>query len=278
MSEDSINMKAWSNIQISPQDPEIIKINNLEKRLGELPDKVKIIRELITRFEVCHLKYQQHLKKIKDSIIDLEPKVDTARIGINHIQHGEGVLNKDSTGKSFIGQQYVWALKEWLNDNPENVLSDNYDKNLGQQIQKWLGDKSPDKIQLVRLLLARLTWDWKSYEKFQHGGKFKDIEFQACRMDICHYAFPKNLDLLLEGIGQMRAVDESKFEGCGSYDTNIEAYLKKEFLSLNDTLKSLQSNSGLNKNDLIKTWLVACLTKTIKEHINIPMPIINIEN
>jgi hypothetical protein len=69
-------------------------------------------------------------------------------------------------------------------------------------------------------LLARLTWDWESYEKLQHGGRFKDIEFQACRMDICH----------------------------------------------------------LNKNDLIEAWLVACLTKTIKEHINISTPIIDMEN
>jgi hypothetical protein len=55
-------MKAWSNIQISPQDPEIVKINNLENNLGELPDKINKIRELITRFEVCHFKYQQHIK------------------------------------------------------------------------------------------------------------------------------------------------------------------------------------------------------------------------
>ena len=66
-------MKAWSNIQISPQNQEIVKINNLEKKLGELPDKVYKTRELITRFEVCHFKYQQHLRKIKDSMIDLEP-------------------------------------------------------------------------------------------------------------------------------------------------------------------------------------------------------------
>lgn len=55
-------MDAWSNIQISPQDPEIVKINNLERTLGELPENVKKIRGLITRFEVCHFKYQQHLR------------------------------------------------------------------------------------------------------------------------------------------------------------------------------------------------------------------------
>ncbi len=271
-------MNTWSNIQISPQDTEIIKINNLKKRLGELPDKVIRIRELITRFEVCHFKYQQHLKKIKDSISELNPNVDTSKIGTNHIQHGENVLNTDTTGKSLIGQQYVWALKKWLNDNGKNEISDNYDKKLGQQIQKWLGDKNPDKIRLVRLLLARLTWDWTSYEKLQHGGKFKDIEFQASRQDICHYAFPKNLDLLLEGIGQMKAVEEERFEGCGSYNTEIKVYLEKEFLDLNNTLKSFQVNNGLNKNDLVKTWLIACLAKTIKENINISVPITEIEN
>ena len=270
-------MNAWSNLQISPKDLEIIKINNLEKRLGKLPDKINKIRELIMRFEVCHFKYQQHLKKIKDSIIDLEPNVDTTEIGKNHIRHGENVLNKDTTGKSLIGQQYVWALKEWLDDNPRNEISDSYDKMLGQQIRKWLGDKNPDKIQLVRLLLARLTWDWASYEKFKHGGKLKDIEFQACRMDICHYAFPKNLDLLLQGIGQMKAVKEKEFEGCGSYDTNIKAYLEKEFLDLNDELKYLKINDSLNRNNLIKAWLVACLAKTIKENINISAPITDIK-
>lgn len=56
-------MDSWSNIQISPQDSEIININEFEKNLGELPEKVKRIRELITRFEACHFKYKQHLKK-----------------------------------------------------------------------------------------------------------------------------------------------------------------------------------------------------------------------
>lgn len=269
-------MRGWSNIQISPQDPEIIKIDNLEEKLGKLSDKVNKIRELITRFEVCHFKYQQHLKKIKDSIINLEPNVDTTKIGINHIQYGESVLNNDTTGKSLIGQQYVWAIEQWLNDNPQNEISDKYDKKFGQQIRKWLGDKNPDKTRLVRLLLARLTWDWKSYEKLQYGGKFKDIELQACRIDICHYAFPKNLDLLLKGIGQMKAVEEKEFEGCGSYNANIKTYLEKEFLDLNDTLKSLKINNRSDKNDLIKAWLLACLTKTIKENINLSTPITDI--
>ena len=272
----SMTMKAWSNIQISPQDPEIIEINSFEKGLGNLPEKVYRIRELITRFEVCHFKYQEHLRKIEGSIAELEPNVDTTKIGINHIQHGENVINKDTTGKSLIGQQYVWALKVWLNDNDKNEVFGKYDKKLEQRINKWLGDKSPDKRRLVKLLIARLTWDWTSFEKLQHGGEFKDIESQASRLDICHYAFPNNLDLLLKGIGQMKAIEEQKFEGCGSFNTEIKTYLEKEFLDLNKILKSLQVNNESKKDDLIKIWLIMCLAKMIKENIKISKPIIGI--
>ena len=61
-------MNAWSNIQISPEDIEIDKINNIEKKLGKLPERICRIRELITRFEVCHFKYKQHLEKIKNTM------------------------------------------------------------------------------------------------------------------------------------------------------------------------------------------------------------------
>jgi hypothetical protein len=104
-------MKAWSNIQISPQDPEIIKLNNLEKKLGELPDKIYKIRELITRFEVCHFKYKQILRKIKESIINLASNINPTKIGINHVQHGESAWKNDTTGRSLIGQKYLRAKK-----------------------------------------------------------------------------------------------------------------------------------------------------------------------
>jgi len=271
-------MNSWSNIEISPEDSEIVKINDFEKKLGKLPEKVNSIRELITRFEVCHFKYQLHLKKIKDSITELNSHVDLTKIGTNHIQHGENVLNKDSTGKSLIGQQYVWALKDWLNDNGKNEISDKYDKKLGQQIQKCLGDNKPDKLRLVKLLLARLTWDWSSLEKFQQGGKFKDIESQISRMDICHYAFPDNLNILLKGIGQLKAIEEERFEGCGSFNIKIRECLEKEFINLNSTVKSFNINNRLSKNDLIKTWLILCLAKTIKENIKLVIPISGLED
>lgn len=264
-------MNAWSNIQISPEDIEIDKINNIEKKLGKLPDKICKIRELITRFEICHFKYRQHVKKIKNSITKLEPDTKPDEIGINHIRNGENAWEKDKTGRSIIGQQYVWAIRKWLGDYPQRKIPEHYDNELGQQIENWLGDKIPEKERLVRLLLARLVWDWKSYEELQQGGEYKDLEFQVCRMDICHYAFPANLDLLLEGLGKMKAVE--KFEGCGSFDLNIKTFIENEFSDLNYLLESMSKFRKSDKNESIKTWLSACLAKTLKEQVNLEKPL-----
>jgi hypothetical protein len=76
----------------------------------------------------------------------------------------------------------------------------------------------------------------------------------------------------------MKPVKDKEFEGCGSFDANIKAYLEKEFLELNDALISLKTKNGSNKKDIIRAWLIACLAKTIKESINISIPITDIEN
>jgi hypothetical protein len=263
-------MKAWSNIEISPQDPEIVKIDKLEKNLGELPEKICRIRELITGFEVCHFKYQRHLVRIKNSIKKLEPYIELKAIGVHHIKNGEDAWKKDVTGRSFTGQQYIWAIKKWLGE--DEVTSVYYDQKLGRQIREWLGDKSPDKVRLVRLLLARLTWEWESYEKFLHGGEYEDLEFHICRMDICHYAFPAHLDRVLRGIGQMKPAE--KFEGCGSFDNNIKAFIENELSGLNKTLHSLLDNKKPDKDELTKAWLIACLAKTLKGQVNLSKPVI----
>jgi hypothetical protein len=264
-------MNTWSNIEISPQDPEIMEINNFQKTLERLPQQINQIRELITRFEVCHFKYQEHLDKIKNSILTLHPNIVPSKIGLNHIQYGEDACINDSTGRSLIGQQYLWAIRKWIDNDSQNKFPEHYNKGLGQQVQKWMGKKSSDKIRLVRLLLARLTWDWKSYEELQQGGGFKDLEFQVCRMDICHYAFPQNLNLLLQGIGKMKPV--KNFEGCGSFEKSTKVYIEKQFSILNDMLISMREVESPDKRDLIKIWLIACLAKTLKEQTGLLEPI-----
>ena len=260
-------MNAWSNIQISTEDNEINKINNIEKKLGKIPDKIYQIRELITRFEVCHFKYRQHLEKIKNSIVNLEPIVDPVTIGINHIKSGKDAWENDKTGRSIIGQQYVYMIRKWLGNCKGEKTPEYYDNKLDRKIEKWLGEKNQEKEKLVRLLLARLMWDWKLYEELQNKGKHKELELQVCSMDICHYVFPENLDLLLQGLGEMKPVE--KFEGCGSFNTNIKNFIEKEFSILNEQLKHLLNDGKSNKNTPIKVWLFASLAKTIKEQVNL---------
>ena len=259
-------MNPWSNIEISHQDSEIIEIDKLEETLGKISDNVQKIRELITRFEVCHFKYQQHVKHIKASILNLKPSVKPTQIGANHISKGEDVVNNDKTGKSILGQQYVNSLMKWLGENSQEN-SNYFNNELNQRTTKWLGNKNPDKERLVRLLIARLIWDWKAYEEYQQRGEYKELEIQACRMDICHYAFPEHLDFLIQGIGRMEPINN--FEGCGSFNTDIKTYVEKQFSILCDYLKSNSNKKNLNQDEKIKLWLIASLAKTLKEQVGL---------
>lgn len=259
-------MNAWSNIEISPDDPEIIAIDKFEKRLKTIPSNVRQIRNLISGFEVCHFKYQQHIRNIKESILSLKTNIDPNKIGENHIKNGENAWRKDKTGRSGMGQRYVWALKIWIGDNPAKKELNKNEK-LYKHISKWLGEKEPEKQRLVRLLIARLMWDWKSYEELLTGKENKELEFQACRMDICHYYFPENLDLLLKGIGELKPT--KTFEGCGSYNLDIKQYVEREFSVLNDLVKSISSATQPGKPAFLKAWLYACFAKTLKEQIGV---------
>lgn len=259
-------MSSWSNIEILAQDSEIIEIDKFEETLGKVSENVQKVRELIRRFEVCHFKYKEHLKYIQESIKNLTPNIEPITIGTNHISKGINVLKNDKTGKSRQGQQYLYSLMDWLGDSLQEK-SEYFNNEINQQIPKWLGDKNQDKERIVRLLIARLMWDWKLYEEYQQGGKYKELEFQACRMDICHYAFPKHLDLLLQGIGKMEPIDN--FEGCGSFNSEIKTYVEEKFSMLCDYLKSNTNKNNLDQHEYIKTWLIACLAKTLKEQVGL---------
>ena len=260
-------MNIWSNIEVSLQDSEIEQINEFEESLGKLSENIKKVRELIRRFEVCHFKYKQHLNHIKDSIETLHPQIEPINIGLNHISKGEEALKNDKTGRSELAQQYVCSIMAWLeHDLQEN--SQYFNKALDQQIKIWLGNKNLEKKSLLRLLIARLLWDWESYEKYQHGGKNKELELQICRMDICHYSFPKHLDLIIQAIGRMEPLED--FEGCGSYNSEIKTYIEEQFSGICDYLK-IKARNNQDRNDQIRIWLTASLAKTLKEQVRLKM-------
>jgi len=273
-------MNAWSNIEVSEENTEISGINKLEEALGKYPDHVRQIRELITRFEVCHFKYLQHLENIRKSIMDLHPYTDPGNIGQYHVQHGDEAWKSDNTGRTLMGQQYLWALENWLENSKKNKPAE-YNEQLASEIETWLGEKNPEKDRLVRLLVARLMWDWKtleqlsqkSMEEISQEGDDRGLEYQIHRMDICHFAFPVHLINVIRGIGKMKPVDN--FEGCGTYNNSIRKSIRAELLKINDWLLTWGEAgiAGLNKEDLARIWLFACLAKTIKEQVGLKDPI-----
>ena len=269
-------MSAWSNIEVSRGDAEIASINKMEEALGKYPENVRLIRDMIARFEVCHFKYRQHLIKIRESIKDLNPHIDLASIGQNHIQHGDKAWKSDRTGRSLMGQQYIWALHNWLDKHEKNNPPE-YNEELSREVEAWLGKKNPEKDKLVSLLLARLKWDWKQLEELSQKSMEEisrqqddiGLEYQICRMDICHFAFPVHLINILRGIGKMSPID--RFEGCGTYNNNIRKTIRAEFLMINDWLLSREAAGigGHDQNELARIWLFACLAKTIKEQVGL---------
>ena len=259
-------MNPWSNIEISHDDPEIIQINKLETALGKIPENVYQIRELISGFEVCHFKYHQHISYIKKSIKNLKPNIVLEDIGKNHIRHGAEVLDKDKSGRSLSGQIYVLSLKKWLDDTEQEDDPD-LNEELLQKITKYLGDRDSEKERLVRLLIARLKWDWKLYESLLKDNANKELENQVCRIDICHYNFPNIIDSVIIGIGQLKPVDS--FEGCGSFTSNIKSAIKVEFDLLTDTMEELIARKESDNRSKMSAWLYFCLAKTLKEQVGL---------
>jgi len=259
-------MNHWSNIEASPQDPEIIEIDDFGRDLGELSEDVENVRELIRRFEVCHFKSKVHLTYLIDSISHLYPNIVPVVIGENHISKGEDRLRNDTTGRSVLGQQYVCSLKNWLGDHSQQD-SEYFSTDINKKIKKLLNAKEPEKERLVSLLVSRLMWDWESYKKYQTNGSPGELETQVYRMDICHYAFPKHLAILLEGIGRNRPVED--FEGCGSFNSVTKMFIEEQFVNLCDNLRSLTNKVRLDKSERLKVWLIASLAKTLKEQVGI---------
>lgn len=263
--------KAWSNIECAADDPEIIAINKLESSLGTLSEEILQIRRLITGFEVCHFKYQKHLEHLRESILTLQPVIDPDKVGSRHIRMGEDAWKSDETGRCLQGQQYLWILRGWLGEGDPSGDPVAYDRILEERVTAGLGEKDPAKDRLVRLLIARMVWDWESYEQLLQAEGHKELEFQVCRMDVCHYAFPENMERVLKGIGALKPV--GKFEGCGSFNPEIKSHIETAFLRLNKGTRSGSEGDPPGSESLVREWLTACLAKTLKEQVGLPHPL-----
>ena len=68
------------------------------------------------------------------------------------------------------------------------------------------------------------------------------------------------------------------FEGCGSFDNNIQEFIEKELLALNDMFNSLYNDNKSDEKSQIKAWLTGCLIKTLKEQVELSEPLIELKN
>ena len=260
--------KRWANIEIPDWDSEILEIDRFEKSLGELPKEVEKIRELVTRFEVCHFKSDWHIRLIIYSLENMRSSVAPSRIGKKHISKGPGAWKNDKTGRCELAMNYIKAIRKWLRINITKKDVVRKTNEFEDNISKWLGVKNPDKIRLTKLLLARLLWDWDSYNKLQIKGEYEELEKQICRIDICHYAFPTNLDLLLKSIGEMKPAES--FEGCGSFNEEIKEVVIREIKYINNYLiKWSKENKIHTQSRMYKIWILQSLKKTLTEQVNL---------
>ncbi len=201
--------------------------------------------------------------------------VEGSRIGLSHSRFGEAAGRDETTGRSEIGRQYMEALHSWLEEDSSasGGVPGQEALKVKQRVKAWLGDRSEEKVGLADMLLARLPWSWRSLEDCRRGGALGELEFQVERMDICSYAFPQNIEGLIQGIGKLEPV--TAFEGCGAFNAEIQSFVSEEFSRLCEWLEAdeLDNGLGLGKKEPLKAWLVACLAKTMKESVHLSSPV-----
>ena len=269
-----IPMDEWSNIYLTHPDEELKRIYRMERKACPIPHKAKIIRNLITRLEVCHFKLERHIMKIIESIGQMNPELDPDTIGHSHPKAGEDAWRKDSTGRSRRGQEFIRILQMWFEGAhyPEEN-SRGIPRSLLWKVYDDLGAQNDTKSTLISALLDRLLWKFEE-DRRQIPEEFAELREQIDRTDICHYSFPANVERMICAIGRLEPV--SDFEGCGSFDNERRRLAEEYFHALCTWLLAKKSSldTQLGNRTPAKEWLAACLAKTLKDHIGLeePMP------
>jgi len=271
----STDMKtnAWANVEAVAGDREIATIDALGASLGALPESAQRVRELITRFEICHFKREKHYRNIRESIAKLRPAVEVDKIGGDHPRNGA-----HATGRGRTGWEYVAALESWLaRSSPrpgrDRPIPIGLMPVVERRVRAWLADRSDTKERLVRMLLARLRWDWASIERNRSTFALEGIEYQIATTDICHYTFPRNVERVVQAIGKLEPVE--RFEGCGTYCKRIEFSCASKYSELCEWLTEGTGRGvpDLGPREPIRVWLVACMAKTLKANVKLREPL-----
>ena len=257
------DLQPWANLGLSQVDAEIAHIRTLERRAEPLPPVATAIRELITRFEICHFKAERHIHRIIEAIGAMRLDFAPAAIGAAHPKSGEIAWRRDRTGRSRPGQEFIWALQVWLTEAPYSDLDPRgIPRRRIEQVNGALGERDDRKARLVSALVARLLLRADRPPLPPDLAPFWE---QVEATDICHYTFPVNLEKMIQAIGRLEPVPD--FVGCGSCNPERRDMARRHFHALCTWLRaepaSLDAQLGDRKP--VKQWLAACLAKTLKE-------------
>jgi hypothetical protein len=121
--EKDILLRQWANIGIEQPDDEILKIYQLEQRIGTLAQEAKEIRSLITRLEICHYSFPENIERVIEAIGKLEPVSDFEDCGSfdeERLQFSQRYFSdltawlqgRKSETEEMLGERN--HLKEWL--------------------------------------------------------------------------------------------------------------------------------------------------------------------
>jgi hypothetical protein len=210
----------------------------------------QLIQNVISNFETCHFQRDNH--KLPD---------------FNYMPASGSNLRKDKAGRSLLGQQYVWALVNWLAAYPQLRMKGYSDNDIYMNVSAWLGNKTPQKENLVRMIVAKLTFGWKSLKRLGRRTSNKGLAYFAHTTDIWQYTFPKELDKLLQEIGKVEA-EINVLSEKGVINSAEKTIIENEFIILCNLMNSgtaINFNGFADENDFINIWLISSITKTLKD-------------
>ena len=269
-----IPLADWANVNLTKADEEVRWIYRMERHVSPVPPEAHIIRELISRIEACHFKYQRHIEHIIRSIGQMQTDIDPDSIGNAHPKSGDGAWRKDSSGRSRRGQEFILALQLWLDEkSPPGELSEEISQSLTMKVYNALGEPDYNKRVFVEALINRLLWKFGNTRQ-PLSEKFDEIGEQIDRTDICHYTFPANVERVISAIGRLTPL--SDFEGCGSFGSEQQCLTEEYFHTLLNWLhkRKCRLDEQLGESTPLKRWLAACLAKTLKEYTGLRVPML----
>ena len=189
-----IPLKEWANINPSGTDRELHYIYYIEQKISFVSKNIKVIRNLITRFEICHFKCERHIQRIIEAIGTMNPGLNPESIGYKHPKTGNNNWFKELTGRSRLGQEYIRILRMWLyGEKYSDDFAIDVSQSLLNRVFDNLGIRNEIKLALVEALIDRLLWNFEKGRK-KLPSEFEELRLQIDRTDICHYSFPVNLE------------------------------------------------------------------------------------